>query len=77
VPPSSIADATTFEAVKSNAYSILASLGPHMEAEQLAQLFSRLQVSGCRQWHQRVYEVKQLLLAAEELRLTQHLLFFV
>ncbi|KAL4854761.1 Ubiquitin carboxyl-terminal hydrolase 24 [Chlorella vulgaris] len=36
-------DATTFEAVKSNAYSILASLGPHMEAEQLAQLFSRLQ----------------------------------
>lgn len=38
------ADATTFEAVKSNAYAILASLGPHMRPAQLAQLFERLQV---------------------------------
>ena len=39
------ADATTFEGVKSNAYSILANLGPHMEPAQLAQLFQRLQAS--------------------------------
>ena len=39
-------DASTFEAVKSNAYSILASLGPHMEPAQLGQLFQRLQVRG-------------------------------
>lgn len=31
--------------MKSNAYSILANLGPHMEAAQLEQLFQRLQVS--------------------------------
>lgn len=48
-------DATTFEAVKSNAYAILASLGPHMEQPQLDQLFARLKVrcsavqaAGCR-----------------------------
>jgi hypothetical protein len=39
------ADATTFEGVKTNAYSILANLGPHMEPAQLAQLFQRLQAS--------------------------------
>ena len=37
------ADETTFEVVKSNAYSMLASLGPHMEPAQLAHLFTRLQ----------------------------------
>ena len=36
------ADATTFEAVKSNAYAILANLGPHMDDAQRAQLFARL-----------------------------------
>ena len=36
-------DATTFEGVKSNAYGILASLGPHLEPPQLAELFTRLQ----------------------------------
>ncbi|PSC74217.1 ubiquitin specific peptidase 24 isoform A [Micractinium conductrix] len=36
-------DETTFEVVKSNAYSMLASLGPHMEPAQLAHLFTRLQ----------------------------------
>ena len=30
--------------MKSNAYSILANLGPHMEPAQLDQLFQRLQV---------------------------------
>lgn len=36
-------DATTFEGVKTNAYGILASLGPHMETPQRKQLFERLQ----------------------------------
>ncbi|KAL4452636.1 hypothetical protein ABPG75_008298 [Micractinium tetrahymenae] len=36
-------DATTFEGVKTNAYGILASLGPHMEGAQRKQLFERLQ----------------------------------
>lgn len=33
--------------MKSNAYSILASLGPHMEPTQLGQLFERLKVGRC------------------------------
>lgn len=43
--PPPFTDATTFEAVKSHAYGILASLGPHMQPAQLSQLLRGLQVS--------------------------------
>lgn len=46
-PLDTAADASTFEVVKSNAYSILANLGPHMEPAQLDQLFQRLHVRYC------------------------------